>query len=366
MKRLLIALAAVANLQCTAAPSTHQVYISASGSGVYRAGFDPETGKLSQPGIAAELGAGSWIAPHPSEPVIYVSFSDSAEGGVAALRIRNDGGLEKLNTVALPPGSATHIDVNPAGTLLATSHWGGEAGTLVRLGADGTLLSPALLTKHTLDQPGPGPRQNQPRPHYAAFTADGTKVHQVDLGTDEIWTFDVSADPLSQTLRHKVKVPAGYGPRHLAFHPTKPFAYISQELGSKISAFHYDSETAVFTPLQHLDSKGPADTVPYNNTSHVLVHPSGGFAYIGNRGHDSIGVFVIDQTTGKLAFVETESARGHWPRNFAIDPSGRWLLVASMRSSTIGVMEIDQETGALTFQLDSVVTVPRPVCILFR
>ncbi len=348
----------------SAAPAT--VYISASGSGVYRASFDSETGKLGKPQLAADFGAASWIAPHPSLPILYTSLREPGKDGIVSWTIEPSGDLTRQSEVLLEVGSPTHIAVHPEGTLVATSHYGGGAGTLMALEADGFLKGPAVVTPHTIDQPGPWPQQDQPRPHFVAFTADGGKIHQVDLGTDAIWTWDITADPPAQEFSHKVTLPAGYGPRHLAVHPTLPYAYVSDELGSKISVFRYDRSTAILDPVQHLNSMDPQDVAPGNNTSHILIHPNGRFVYIGNRGDDSIGVFSIDPDTGVVAFVETEPVRGHWPRGFAIDPDGRWLIVAGQYSDTVGVMEIDPDTGRLSFAYNNMINLPNPVCVVVR
>jgi len=73
-----------------------------------------------------------------------------------------------------------------------------------------------------------------------------------------------------------------------------------------------------------------------------------------NRGHDSITVFAVEQESGKLSFVQRESIRGAWPRNFNIDPSGKWLLAAGQRTNT----------GKLAYARKSV-NVPAPICVLF-
>lgn len=348
----------------TASPLT--VYISGSGSGIYRASFDPATGKLGTPEVAAKFGAGSWIASHPSKPILYTSLREPGKQGIASWRMDADGNLVRESEVLLEVGSATHIAINPQGTLLATAHYGGAAGSLMVLDDDGRPKEPALITPHVLETPGPRPQQDQAHPHFVAFTEDGRRVHEVDLGADRIRTYAVSAEPLKQVLMHTVSVPPGNGPRHLAFHPTLPYAYVSEELGSKISAFRYDASTATFDPIQHLDSMNPEVDDPTNNTSHILVHPNGRFVYIGNRGDDSIGVFAIDPDTGAVSLVEAEPVRGHWPRGFTIDPSGRWLIVAGQDSGTVGVLAIDTETGRLSFVRDSVINVPNPVCVLVR
>ena len=54
-------------------------------------------------------------------------------------------------------------------------------------------------------------------------------------------------------------------------------------------------------------------------------------------GKNTIVIFKVDDTTGKLSLVGRESVKGDWPRNFGLDPSGNFLLVANQRSNNITV-----------------------------
>lgn len=95
------------------------------------------------------------------------------------------------------------------------------------------------------------------------------------------------------------------------------------------------------------------------------MHPSGRFLYASNRGHDSIAAFAVDGETGALRVIGHTPAGGRTPRHFALDPGGDWLLCAHQDSDTIAVFRVDRATGRLA-PADGVITVPAPVCILFR
>ena len=101
-----------------------------------------------------------------------------------------------------------------------------------------------------------------------------------------------------------------------------------------------------------------------NHTAEVVVHPSGRFLYGSNRGHNSIAVFAINPTTGKLTSVEHTPTGGKWPRNFCVDPTGKYLLAANQQSDNVSVFCIDNQTGKLT-PTSHVVKVPGPNCIRF-
>jgi 6-phosphogluconolactonase (cycloisomerase 2 family) len=134
-----------------------------------------------------------------------------------------------------------------------------------------------------------------------------------------------------------------FGPRHLDFHPAKPWMYVSIETQNKMFMYRigkgrispeiaYRSET--LAEPNNIRARQAAGT--------VHVHPNGRFVYGANRaeatiefqgkqvfkgGENSIVVYAIDQSSGEpmpIQHIETQKIH---PRTFHIDPSG-CLLVA--------------------------------------
>ena len=159
-------------------------------------------------------------------------------------------------------------------------------------------------------------------------------------------------------------LPLARGPRHFAFHPNAKFAYVINEIVMTVDAFEYNATTGVLTNIQPISTIGGEDTKKGYSTAHVEVHPSGKFLYGSNRGHDSIVVYKIDATTGKLTYVENESVQGKTPRNFGVTPDGKFLLAANQQSNDIVVFAIDQDTGALE-STGHRAECPTPVCVKF-
>ena len=100
------------------------------------------------------------------------------------------------------------------------------------------------------------------------------------------------------------------------------------------------------------------------STAEVQVHPSGKFLYGSNRGHHSITIFSIDQSTGKLTAVGHQGQGIKTPRNFGIDPTGNFLLVANQDGNSVIVFRINQATGQLE-ATGSSIEVGSPVCVKF-
>ncbi len=359
MKSLFAFLALLIGLPLSAEMSP--VWFAGQG-GVYQAAFDSSDGSLSEAELAVEFGSGSWLEHHPSLPIIYSSWRSNAESGLAALQVNAGGAAHIIDQITLPLSSPAHFGLSPDGKLIATAHYGSESTALVSLKSDGHFDQVEQIFKH--EGSGPHRVQTQSRPHAANFNRDGTMLHVTDLGSDEIWTFKVdAASAMPLTLSHKTKFPAGSGPRHLSFGLDRKYAYVSDELSHHISVFSYDETTGEFSAVQHVDA-APADLDELtNNVSEIRVHPNGRFVYTGNRGHDSLAVFSIDSTSGKITAVEREPVRGVWPRNFNFSPDGKWMLIAGQISDTVAVFTIDQETGALRYNRQ-IIHVPAPVRVL--
>ena len=138
---------------------------------------------------------------------------------------------------------------------------------------------------------------------------------------------------------------------------------LHSELDSTMSALAYDRESGELREVQTISTL-PADVTGKSYCAELQVAPSGKFLYGSNRGHDSIVVYSIDRTTGKLGLVEHTSTGGKTPRNFAIEPGGRWLLAANQNSDSVVSFAIDPKSGKLSPSGHSV-EIPVPVCVAF-
>ena len=209
------------------------------------------------------------------------------------------------------------------------------------------------------------PRQSAPHGHSGTFSPDGTFAYFCDLGLDRIFGRRVVAESsaLEPLTVPDASLKGGSGPRHFAFHPTLPVAYVINEIASTMTTLTYDAQTGALNPVQSTSTLPGGDTTR-NSTAHVAVHPSGKWVYGSNRGHDSIARFNVDPSTGWLRFAEAAPSGGKTPRNFALDPTGKWLLAAHQDSNDVIVHAVDQNTGALK-PPGSTLSVGRPVCVVF-
>jgi 6-phosphogluconolactonase len=186
------------------------------------------------------------------------------------------------------------------------------------------------------------------------------------LGLDKvlIYKLDTAAGTIAPNDPPFLKLPDATGPRHFSFHPSGKWAYTNLEMSLQVAALSHDPETGALEVLE-IESTVPDGTERKgNSTAERLVHPTGKWVYVSNRGHNTIAAFAIDQETGKLDFIERESTQGEIPRNFGIDPSGKFLIAGNQRSNNVVVLKINQDTGSLD-PTGHEIKVPAAVCIRF-
>lgn len=131
----------------------------------------------------------------------------------------------------------------------------------------------------------------------------------VDLGIDKLITYEIKDSTLTEV--NSLSVNPGSGPRHITFHPNGKYAYVMTELSSEVIALTYNSEEGSFTEVQYIS------TLPEHfdeNSQGSAIHISSDyrFVYAGNRGHNSIAIYSVDQNSGQLTFVEHTSTEGNW------------------------------------------------------
>jgi 6-phosphogluconolactonase len=135
------------------------------------------------------------------------------------------------------------------------------------------------------------------------------------------------------------------GPRHFCFHPSKPMVYFSNEQGCSITAYAFDQEKGLLSPLQTVSTL-PAGYTDRNSCSQIQIAPSGKFLYAPNRGHNSIACFSVDATTGHLTALGQMPSETV-PRAFSLDPTGTFLYAAGLESGRLAAYRIDQNSGLL-------------------
>lgn len=329
--------------------------------GIYHGTLNTETGEAKLGGLAAKATNPSFLAVHPTKRLVYAALEEGG-GAVGAFAVEKDGTLRKLNSESTKGSGNCHVWVDASGRNVLAASYGSGSISCLPIKEDGSLAPLTASIKHVGSGPDAG-RQKEPHAH--AIYDKGAFVYACDLGTDDIfiYKFDAAKGTLTPSEPKSGRVPAGSGPRHMAFHPKGGFAFVNNEMKSSITSFVHDAAKGVLTPI-HTLSTIPEGTKP-ESTSTAEIHcvPSGKFVYVSNRGHDSIAVFSI-AANGKLTNVEFADSHVKVPRGFGISPDGKWLIAAGQSSNDLALHAIDAATGKLTFK-KIIGTVGMPVNVEF-
>ncbi len=334
-------------------------YTSPNGSqGIYHSTIDLQTGEIQTPSLSAQANNPSFLASDQYGRYLY-AVNEIGQGMVDAFEINPDATLKFLNHQSSKGAAPCHLSLGPVDQSVFVANY--SDGTFARLPVNGDgSLSPA---DWTLTNSGKGPntgRQEEPHAHASYFEPALQTIVMCDLGTDEVLV--APSDPTKGKLA-RFHVKPGTGPRHAAVSEDGKFAYVNGELLNTVSVFQISSQ-ADWKQIQQVE------TLPDNHgntssfTAEIVLHPSGKWLYVSNRGHDSIAVFRV-LPTGLLEIVEYKPLLVKTPRGFAIEPSGKWMVVGGQDSHSIQALEIDSITGKLISHKPPV-PLNSPVCILFQ
>jgi 6-phosphogluconolactonase (cycloisomerase 2 family) len=292
--------------------------------------------------------------PHPSRKFLYIVSSNGGPDAAGdkhyanALRIDPASGALSLHGEPQPlPSRPIHTSVDQAGQFLLIAYNDPSALTVHRLKEDGTI-------GERVSQPGKldtGLYAHQIR----AVPANDmvilvTRGSNADRGKPEdpgaIKTFSFKNGILTGLASIAPGNGLGFGPRHLDFHPTKPWVFVSIERQNKLYVYKLDQATGLTRdPLFVKDTLVDPNTKFSQGAGPIHVHPNGRFVYQTNRassvtdfegqkvfagGENSMVVWSIDQETGEPTRIQNIDGHGVQLRTFGIDPSGHLLVAASV------------------------------------
>src|SRR5215470_16424836 len=315
--------------------------------------------------------------PHASRRYLYVATSSSASGygaagtehHVTALRIDPaSGALTPHGAPIRLPTRPVHMTTDIPSKNILVAFNNPSALRVYRINDD---FTPGEEVTH------PGPVDAGIFAHQVRVTLDnrltilitrgneGTPTKAEDPGALKV--FDYKNGVLTSAVSVAPDGGRNFGPRHLDFHPTKPWLYVSIETQNKMYTYKVDGGRINPEIAFRADTLAePTNRRARQAAGTVHVHPNGRFLYGANRaqetvdyqgkkvfkgGENSIVVYSIDQSTGEPTPIQHIETRAIHPRTFHIDPSGR-MLVAQHN------LPVDVRDG------DAVRTVPAGLSVL--
>jgi 6-phosphogluconolactonase len=381
-------LAFISYAETTAPPAQHAHYSVLVGTyttktqskGIYAFDFDPDTGKLTDKGVAAETPDPSWVVIHPNGKFVYAANEAAKKSTISAFaRNPQTGALTLLNELPSLGEDPCHLSFDKTGNFLFVANYTSGTVAVFPILHDGKLGEGISMLKDAGPRGPDKQRQEGPHAHWVQVSMHNRYAYVADLGLDRvlIYKFDEATgtltaadstppDPEGKSARtndpYAAVLSLGTGPRHAAFSADGNFLYVLGELKSTVTAFA-NAQRESFHSVQEISAL-PEGFSGRNDAAEISLHPSGKWLYTSNRGADTIAVFAVDPYKGTLRVLANVPTGGKEPRHFAIDPTGHYLLAENQNSDTIVVFRIDQSNGLLT-ATGEIAHVPSPVCLTF-
>jgi 6-phosphogluconolactonase (cycloisomerase 2 family) len=314
---------------------------------------DVAGGELTKRGTVTLPAGVQYAWPHASRRYLYVATSSSASGygaagtehHVTAFRIDPaNGALTQHDLPIRLPTRPVHMTTDIPSKNILVAFNNPSALRVYRINDD---FTPGEEVKHPSPiDPGIFAHQVRVSPdnRLAILVTrgnEGTPTKAEDPGALKV--FDYNNGVLTNEVSIAPNGGKEFGPRHLDFHPTKPWMYISIETQNKMYTYLMEGgrikpdiayRTETLAEPNNIRARQAAGT--------VHVHPNGRFLYGANRaqatvefqgmqvfkgGENSIVVYSINQSTGEPTPIQHIETQKIHPRTFHIDPSGRMMVV---------------------------------------
>jgi 6-phosphogluconolactonase len=344
--------------------------VQGKGEGIYVYRLDPSSGALACVSKTSGITNPSYLAFDATQTFLYAVnelkvYEGKPTGTVSAFAVDpNTGKLRLLNRQLTHGTDPCHVTVDRRRTHVFVANFMSGSVCVLPVCDNGSLGPASDFIQHKGSSIDPV-RQQGPHAHSVTLDASSRFAFVPDLGLDKlmVYRFDPKRGTLGANTVPWLKMKAGAGPRHIAFHPGGRFAYLVNELDSTVAVLSYDGREGTFEHLQTVPTL-PEGFRGESTCADIHVSSSGTFVYASNRGHDSIVIYRVDRLAGKLGYVGHEPTQGKTPRSFGIDPSGRFLLVANQDGDSVVTFRIDADSGKLQ-PAGHVAQVPTPVCVKF-
>jgi 6-phosphogluconolactonase len=339
-------------------------HVDGKGLGIHLFSLDSTSGYLDPIEAQGDLLNPSFLWPSDNGRFVYaveeIGSPELDTAGRVVAFAWAAGQLKKLNQASSGSFAPCYVSGDRAGKALFVANYGGSIAAY-GLKENGELGQRTVWMKF----PGKGStaRQNASHPHSTVLSPDEQYLYVPDLGLDQIHCFKVrytATGPALEALA-PCQLPAGSGPRHLAFHPKAQFAYVVNELNSTVIAMSWDKSNGALKVLQKISTL-PPDFKAANYCSDIHLSPDGQFLFAANRGHNSLARYTVT-SDGQLSLLGHTPTQGDFPRNFALSPDGRFVYAANQNSDNILVFSLEAN-GDLSFRHE--VKTPTPVCVKFK
>lgn len=297
--------------------------------------------QVMQKGVVALPGKPHGISRHPTQSVFIVTLlGQGAESPRAVTLLRSDDDKLSIAGVTDLQDSTGYTSFDRAGGYFLTSSYHDGHFDVYQVKPDGVVgdrVSHQQVAEKYAHSVLTTPDN---RFLYVPCVKEFNAIYQ--------YAFDEKTGDVQPLEPFDAKPPHMFGPRHIAYHPERPYVYFSNEQQLGVSAYHIE-EDGQLTAIQH------ATTIPRRSpytagvrdmhASDIAVTHDGQFLFLALRDfagdQDSIFMFQIAED-GRLSLVSRKRV-GDIPWCLRVSPSNSFLLVSESRDKTLAVLPIQQD-----------------------
>jgi len=339
---------------------------SAGSEGIYLSRLELETGRLSEPVLAATASHPGFLTTDPDNRFLYCTGKPPRRGkpfnAVSAFAInRQTAELTPLNGQSAEDSTYCHISTALGGRVLLAADYGKGRVASFPLATNGHIGPSVAVISYDVASAAVPNRQQHPHVHSINPDVAEKFVFVCDFSADSVRSYALDPKTLELNLVASASTAPGAGPRHLTCHPNGKWVYVINELNGTITGYDADPATGALVGKQTVPTL-PPDFVEKNTTAEIAFSPDLRFLYGSNRGHDSIACYSVNAETGMLTQQAIVSTRGGHPRNFSIDETGRFMLVSNRDTDNVVVFRLDSETGVPAYTGHEL-KLSKPMCI---
>jgi 6-phosphogluconolactonase len=279
----------------------------------------------------------STIAVHPKRPLLYVGGGRGPVEKIPGATVVLDasGAYAERKPFQLKHSTA-YLSTDREGRFLLSADYGSGAVDVYGLDSNGF---PARWTT--------GRDEGRREAHCVLPSPDNKFVYIPYVkGNNALlqYRFDVKSGSLTPLDPPNALPPDGTGPRHLAYHPTLPVAYFSNEQHLGVSVYDREANgTLKFRAV--CDAVTAAEPKEGISSSDIVITPDGRFIFAGIRGHardfDWVARYRVDDKGDVTLLGRTPADKIPW--GFTLSPDGGYLAVTAFNGGTITVYRITTE-----------------------
>jgi 6-phosphogluconolactonase len=277
------------------------------------------------------------ITRHPTKPVLYVGPGGGLRDNVPAATVLLNpvGGVARLQPFKMKHGTA-YLSTDRSGRFLLSASYGQGAIDVYGLDNDG------IPTRWVA-----GRDEGRKEAHCILPSPDNRFLYIPYVkGNNAIlqYRFDLETGGIEPMEPPNALPPAGTGPRHMAYHPTLPVVYFSNEQHLGVSVYDLDTEGRLkFRNLcEAVTADEPKEDI---SSSDIVITPDGRFLFAGIRGHERDFNWITRYRIGENGDI---SLIGRMPADkipwgFTLSPKAEFLFVTAFEGATITAYKVEMD-----------------------